>query len=87
MCEQRTVGGGSCFLWQLVMLVEGFYVCWVCWVRVLGTTFIFLCMLLPTTPSLAFLVLVRIHCDFNKFYFDFFKKNIVHTYLIHMEFK
>ena len=24
MCEQQTVGGGSCFLWQLVMLVEGF---------------------------------------------------------------
>jgi hypothetical protein len=27
-----------------------------------------------TNPILAFLVLVRIHCDFNKFHFSFFKK-------------
>lgn len=26
------------------------------------------------TPSLAFLVLVRIHCNFNKFHFRFLKK-------------
>jgi len=24
VCEQPNAGGGSCFLWQLVMLVEGF---------------------------------------------------------------
>jgi len=27
-------------------------------------------------PNLALLVLVRTHCDFNKFHFDFLKKNI-----------
>ena len=45
------------------MLVEGFFLCMVG--EGFGTTFIFLCMLLLSSPSLAFLVLVRIHCDFN----------------------
>ena len=56
------------------MLVEGFFLCMVG--EGFGTTFIFLCMLLLSTPNLAFLVLVRIHCDFNKFHFCFLKKTL-----------
>jgi hypothetical protein len=35
-----------------------------------------------TIPSLTLLVLVKIHCDFNKFQFGFFKKkNVIHLRL------
>jgi len=66
------------FLWQLVTLVEvSFYVCWV--MALVQLLFSFVCCYF-TTPNLAFLVLVRIHRDFSKFHFSFFKnkKNIVH---------
>ena len=57
-------------LCQLVTLVEVFF--YVCWVRVLvQLLFSFVCYYFMTS-SLAFLVLVRIHYDFNKFHFDFF---------------
>lgn len=35
-----------------------------------------------STPNLALLVLVSIHCDFNKFHFDFFKKKKIISFII-----
>jgi len=71
VCEQQNVGGGSCLCDSLWRCLRFFYVCWV---RVLVQLLFSFAYCYFTTPNLAFLVLVRIHCDFNKFHFGFFKK-------------
>jgi len=74
VCEQQNVGSGSCFCGCLWCWLCVFFIFYVCWVKVLvQLLFSFVCCYF-TTSNLAFLVLVKIHCDFNKFYFNFFKK-------------